>query len=87
MLIKIILIILFILFIFPSLLKWAFRGFVVSQINKAQQDFQQQQRTQHSSNHKNKREGQIDVDYVPTKKGKGTENFNGGEYIDYEEVK
>jgi len=43
---------------------------VVSQINKAQQDFQQQQRTQHSSNHKNKREGQIDVDYVPTKKEK-----------------
>lgn len=85
MLIKIILIILFILFIFPSLLKWAFRGFVVSQINKAQQDFQQQQRSQHTSNQK--REGQIDVDFVPTKKGKGTENFNGGEYIDYEEVK
>lgn len=85
MLIKIILIILFIIFIFPSLLKWAFRGFVVSQINKAQQDFQQQQRSQNTSNQK--REGQIDVDFVPTKKGKGTENFNGGEYIDYEEVK
>ncbi len=83
---KIILILLVIFFVFPRLLKWAFKGFVVSQFNKAQQDFQQQQRAQYSPNNR-KREGEIDVDYVPTKKGKSTENFNGGEYIDYEEVK
>lgn len=82
---KILVILLVIFFIFPRLLKWALRGFVVSQFNKAQQDFQQKQQSYHSS--PNKREGQIDVDFVPTKKGKSSENFGGGEYIDYEEVK
>ncbi|MEA5137772.1 DUF4834 family protein [Arcicella rigui] len=82
---KILLIIFLILFIFPRLLKWALRGFVVSQFNKAQQDFQQQQQANYQSTRK--REGQIDVDFIPPKKGKSTENFDGGEYIDYEEVK
>ncbi|MDR6560675.1 MULTISPECIES: DUF4834 family protein [unclassified Arcicella] len=82
---KIFLIICLILFIFPRILKWALRGFVVSQFNKAQQDFNQKQQSYHSS--PNRREGQIDVDFVPPKKGKSTENFDGGEYIDYEEVK
>ncbi len=82
---KILLIIFLILFIFPRLLKWALRGFVVSQFNKAQQDFQQKQQANYQSTRK--REGQIDVDFIPPKKGKSTENFDGGEYIDYEEVK
>jgi hypothetical protein len=33
----------------------------------------------------NKREGEINVDYVPQKDKK--DNFKGGQYIDYEEVK
>ncbi len=74
-----------ILFVFPRLLKWALRGFVVSQINKAQQNYQQQQQPNYQSSHK--REGQIDVDFVPPKSGKSSDDFRGGEYIDYEEVK
>jgi hypothetical protein len=34
-----------------------------------------------------RREGEIDIDYVPKKNGKNSENFGGGEYVDYEEVK
>lgn len=82
---KFLLILFLILFIFPRLLKWALRGFVVSQFNKAQQDFQQKQQTY--SNTSRKREGEIDVDFIPPKNGKSSQNFNGGEYIDYEEVK
>ncbi|MBB6001518.1 DUF4834 family protein [Arcicella rosea] len=82
---KFLLILFLILFIFPRLLKWALRGFVVSQLNKTQQDFQQKQQTY--SNTSRKREGEIDVDFIPPKNGKSSENFNGGEYIDYEEVK
>jgi Domain of unknown function (DUF4834) len=82
---KFLLILFLILFIFPRLLKWALRGFVVSQFTKAQQDFQQKQQSSYSSS--NKREGQIDVDFIPPKKGKNSENFDGGEYVDYEEVK
>ncbi len=82
---KFLLILFLILFIFPRLLKWALRGFVVSQFNKAQQDFQQKQQTYNSTSRKP--EGEIDVDFIPPKKGKSSENFNGGEYIDYEEVK
>ncbi len=46
--------------------------------------FQQQQRQQ-----QNHREGEIHVDYVPKQKTttKKSSDFNGGEYIDYEEVK
>ncbi len=68
----------------PRLIKWALKGFIVSQVNKAQQDMRQSQKayqTQH------KREGDIDVNYVPKKNTKNSENFGGGEYVDYEEVK
>ena len=35
-----------------------------------------------------KNDGRIKVDYAPeNKKGKSSDNFKGGEYIDYEEVK
>jgi hypothetical protein len=71
--------------VLPRLLKWAFRGFVVSQMTKAQQDFQQKQQKSYTTT--GKKEGQIDVDFVPPKNGKNSNDFDGGEYIDYEEVK
>lgn len=84
---KFVLIVVLIFFVFPKLLKWALKGFVVSQINKAQQEFQQQYNPNTSSNRPKKRDGQVDVDFVPPKSGKNSDDFNGGEYIDYEEVK
>lgn len=81
---KFIIILAFIFYILPRLIKWALKGFIVTQVNKAQQDVRQQQKAYQTQQ---KREGQIDVDYVPKKNEKKSENFGGGEYVDYEEVK
>lgn len=72
-----------IFYILPKLIKWAAKGYLATQVNKAKQDMRQQQAHQTQQ----KREGQIDVDYVPKKNEKKSENFGGGEYVDYEEVK
>ena len=41
-----------------------------------------------SSQRKRARNSNVDIDYVPEdKKQNKTDNFEGGEYIDYEEVK
>ncbi len=82
---KVFLILALILFIAPRILRWALKGFVVSQMNKVQKDFYQEQRNA-SSTHK-KKEGKIDIDFVPPKTGKNSDDFRGGEYISYEEVK
>ena len=42
---------------------------------------QQQHRQQRPSN------GNVNVDYVPKDDKKSKENFKGGEYVDFEEVK
>lgn len=81
---KFIIIFAIIFYILPKLMKWAVKGFIVTQVNKAQQDMQQSQRGYQSQQ---KREGEIDIDFVPKKNGKNTGNFGGGEYVDYEEVK
>ncbi|MCU0470576.1 MAG: DUF4834 family protein [Arcicella sp.] len=66
------------------MIKWALKGFIVTQVNKAQADMRQSQKAYQSQK---RREGEIDIDYVPKKNGKNSENFGGGEYVDYEEVK
>ena len=81
---KFIIILAVIFYILPKLIKWGLKGFITTQMNKAQQDMRQQQKTYQSQQ---KREGQIDVDFVPKKNGNKSENFGGGEYVDYEEVK
>lgn len=81
---KFIIILVLIFYLLPKLIKWGLKGFISTQMNKAQQDMRQQQRTYQSQQ---KREGQIDVDYVPKKNGNKSENLGAGEYVDYEEVK
>ena len=81
---KTIIILAFTLYILPKLIKWAIKGFIATQVNKAQQDMRQQQKAYQTQQ---KREGQIDVDYVPKKNEKKSGNFESGEYVDYEEVK
>lgn len=82
--VKFIIIMAFIFYVMPKLIKWALKGFIVTQVNKAQQDMRQSQKAYQTPR---KREGQIDVDYVPQKDGKNPGHFGGGEYVDYEEVK
>ena len=81
---KFIIILALIFYILPKLIKWGLKGFIANQMNKAQQDMRYQQKTHQSQQ---KREGQIDVDFVPKKSENKSENFGGGEYVDYEEVK
>ena len=81
---KTIIILALIFYILPKLIKWAVKGFITTQVNKAQQDMRQQQKAYQSQQ---KREGQIDVDFVPKKNKNKSENFGEGEYVDYEEVK
>ena len=82
--VKFIIIMAFIFYVLPKLIKWALKGFIVTQVNKAQQDMRQSQKAYQTPR---KREGQIDVDFVPKKDGKDSGHFGGGEYVDYEEVK
>jgi hypothetical protein len=82
--VKFIIIMAFIFYVMPKLIKWALKGFILTQVNKAQQDMRQSQKAYQTPN---KREGHIDVDFIPKKNGKNSENFEGGEYVDYEEVK
>lgn len=44
---------------------------------------QQQQRTQT----RKPTDGNVHIDYAPKKDKKVTKNFNGGDYVDFEEVK
>lgn len=71
--------ILFILFSFliSQVFKLIFRPFIFvnQQRTQRQQPFQKQAR----------QEGEVKIDYVPQKDKK--DNFNGGEYVDFEEVK
>ena len=82
--VKFIIILALIFYVLPKLIKWALKGFIVTQVNKVQQDMRQQQKTYQSQQ---RREGEIDVDYSPKNKGKKSESFGGGDYVDYEEVK
>jgi hypothetical protein len=82
--VKFIIIMGLIFYVMPKLIKWALKGFILTQVNKAQQDMRQSQKAYQTPN---KREGQIDVDFVPKKNEKNSGNYGGGEYVDYEEVK
>jgi hypothetical protein len=81
---KFIIILALIFYVLPKLIRWGLKGFIVTQVNKAQQDMRQQQKAYQSNQ---KREGKIDVDFIPKKNEKKSENFDSGEYVDYEEVK
>lgn len=82
--VKFIIILALIFYVLPKLIKWALKGFIVTQVNKVQHDMRQQQKNYQSQQ---RREGEIEVDYSPKNKAKKPENFGGGDYVDYEEVK
>lgn len=78
--IKIIFVIVLVIAFVAPVRRFLFWLIVGKQLTKEQKRYNQQ--TQKSQT---KREGEINVDYVPNSNKK--DDFKGGQYIDYEEVK
>lgn len=81
---KFIIISLLLFFIIYKLIGFVFRILLGSNVQNRQQRYQSHAR------HNNKKpfDGNVNVDYIPRdKKARPNSNFNGGEYVDYEEVK
>jgi hypothetical protein len=83
MLLKILGLIFIIFYVVRPLLKFLFKGYIITQVHKYQSEnmFREKERA--------KKEGSIDVDYVPPKK-KGNQSKNptdNGDYVPFEEVK
>lgn len=68
--------------VFP-LLRFLLKGYVITQVHKkmSEQDIRSRQ-----SASKARKEGSIDVDYVPPKTKTKTDDV-GGDYVPYEEIK
>ena len=49
---------------------------------------QRQEYRKYQSTHQHDKKGNVSIDYIPENgKQAGSQNFKGGEYVDYEEVK
>ncbi|HSI90738.1 MAG TPA: DUF4834 family protein [Adhaeribacter sp.] len=82
-----ILIILFIRLVAPVLLRWLITFFVKKHIRNGsfgpgQHPFGQSQQHRYQ-----KPAGEVKIDYIPEDKAKPNQDFKGGEYVDYEEIK
>jgi hypothetical protein len=68
--------------VFP-LLRFLLKGYVITQVHKkmSEQDIRSKQAAS-----KSRKEGTIDVDYVPPKPKAKTDDI-GGDYVPYEEIK
>lgn len=81
---KFIIISILLFFVIFKLINFTFRLLFGSKMTN------QQQRYQGFSRRKSQRpsDGNVNVDYIPKdKKAHRSSNFNGGDYVDYEEVK
>ncbi|MHA8065191.1 hypothetical protein V7S76_00785 [Aquirufa sp. ROCK2-A2] len=71
------------IYVIRPLLKFLFKGYIVTQVHKYQSEnmFREKERA--------KKEGTIDVDYVPPKKktNNSSKPSNDGDYVPYEEIK
>ncbi|MFM1934782.1 MAG: hypothetical protein RL360_1663 [Bacteroidota bacterium] len=65
------------------LLRFLMKGYVITQVHKKMSE--QEIRSKHASS-KSRKEGSIDVDYVPPKTKSKTDDI-GGDYVPYEEIK
>jgi hypothetical protein len=65
------------------LLRFLMKGYVITQVHKkmSEQEFRSKQNAS-----KSRKEGTIDVDYVPPKPKAKTDDI-GGDYVPYEEIK
>lgn len=71
------------MYVIRPLLKFLFKGYIVTQVHKYQSEnmFREKERA--------KKEGTIDVDYVPNKKKTNSTNktSDDGDYVPFEEIK
>lgn len=63
--------------VMPRLVRWMFRMFLQDQYQKTRYQFDADRQTQQ------RRQGKVNVDKAPPAKP----DYQGGEYIDYEEIK
>lgn len=81
---KVIIISLILFFIVFKLINFAFRLLGVGKVQNQQQRYQRHARP----SSQRPADGNVNVDYIPNdKKAHHNRNFNGGEYVDYEDVK
>ncbi|MFT2009159.1 DUF4834 family protein [Pontibacter sp. 13R65] len=83
-----ILILFFIRLVAPVLFRWLLQAFVKKQMRNGTffyTNTQQQQPPQERHNGQAKTEGNVKIDYIPENQNK--KGFDGGQYVDYEEVK
>ena len=80
---KLIAIILVMIYVVMPLIRFLMKGFIITQAHKMMSE--QEIRAKQASARKRK-EGTIDVDYVPPKPKAKTDDI-GGDYVPYEEIK
>lgn len=84
-----ILIIFFIRLVAPVVFRWLLGMFIKKKMRNGSffyTNMHQQQRQQQNGQSNNGRaEGKVKIDYIPEQPDR--KNFDGGEYVDYEEVK
>jgi len=80
---KLIAIILVMIYVVIPLLRFLMKGYVITQVHKkmSEQDISSKQTASRA-----RKEGTIDVDYVPPKSKPKTDDV-GGDYVPYEEIK
>jgi hypothetical protein len=78
---KFILILLIVFFVFGKIIKYAFRYWVMTTLQKQQQYSYKQPKTD------SRKEGSIHIDINPKSNSKKNGDYSGGEYVDYEVVK
>ena len=80
---KLIALILVFIYVVIPLLRFLMKAFVITQVHKkmSEQDIRSKQTAS-----KARKEGSIDVDYVPPKSKPKTDDV-GGDYVPYEEIK
>lgn len=84
MILKVLLILFLVYFLVFRFFGMLLRPFMTARF----QDTRQQGRysSPFSAPHNQRREGEINIDHVPQKKSRKGKNFDGGEYVDFEEV-
>ncbi|WP_242929518.1 DUF4834 family protein [Pontibacter vulgaris] len=84
-----ILIIFFIRMVAPVLLRWVLGAFVKKSMRNGTFFYpnqqQQQRQYQERPNGQSKTTGNVKIEYIPEQQDR--KDFNGGQYVDYEEVK
>ena len=80
MLFKILIVLILVGYLFHKIASFVFRGLFKGFAGRDQ--FGQQQHSQRRAKNSN-----VNIDNIPHSKAKKGDNFSGGEYVDYEEVK